>query len=72
MMPLPGFQKPMPNFAPAVARKSYTSRLRSAAVARSDTPPALVASIRWSQWMVEGTAVRGRPEDMNWRVRGSG
>ena len=26
---------------------------------------AVVPSIRWSQWMVEGTAVVGSPEEMN-------
>ena len=30
-----------------------------------------VASIRWSQWMVDGTAVLGRPEEMNCVRRGA-
>ena len=34
------------------------------ALARSATPP-LYASIRWSQWIVEGTATLGSPLEMN-------
>lgn len=41
MMPLPGCQKPMPYFAPEVARKSYTSLFVTCACLRSATPPNL-------------------------------
>lgn len=37
------------------------------ALARSLAPP-ICASIRWSQWMVDGTATRGRPLLMNWSI----
>jgi hypothetical protein len=39
MMPLPGFQKPTPYLAPAVARKAYTSALTFLAWLRSASPP---------------------------------
>ena len=54
-MPLPGFQNPTPYLAPDVARKLYTSLLMSLALARS-LLPSICAWIKWSQWMVEGTA----------------
>ena len=63
-MPLPGRQKPMPNLAPALARKSYTSALALFAAARSASAP-FSAAIRWSQWIVEGACTRGRPLEMN-------
>ncbi len=66
MIPLPGFQKPMPYFALTVRRNSYTSELMSSAKPRSMSAPAL-ARMRWSQWTVEGTATSGRPAVMNCR-----
>jgi len=39
MMPEPGFQKPRPYLAVAVAKKSYTSWLMAMARSRSLTPP---------------------------------
>ena len=39
MMPLPGFQKPMPYLAAELDRKSYTSLLLVLACAKSATPP---------------------------------
>ena len=65
MIPLPGFQKPMPYFAETVRRNSYTSLLVSSANLRSRAAPAL-ARIRWSQCTVDGTATCGRPAVMNW------
>ncbi len=41
MIPEPGFQKPTPYLAPAVARKSYTSTLVLIANLRSAVPPKL-------------------------------
>jgi hypothetical protein len=39
MMPLPGFQKPTPYFAPAVDRKLYTSAFTFLAWLRSASAP---------------------------------
>ena len=64
MMPEPGRQKPMPNLAPAEARKSYTSLFCADAAARSLTEPCS-AAMRWSQWIVVGACTLGRPEEMN-------
>lgn len=41
--------------------------LLTLALCRSSAPP-IWASIRWSQWMVEGTATLGRPLLMNWSI----
>ena len=41
-----------------------TSLLVTFAAFRSVTEP-FSAAIRWSQWIVEGTAVLGRPDEMN-------
>lgn len=45
-------------------RRRPTSLLMSLARLKSSLPP-IWASIKWSQWMVDGTATRGNPEDMN-------
>ena len=66
MIPLPGFQNPMPYFSLTVRRNSYTSEFTSSAKCRSTSAPDL-ARIRWSQWTVEGTATSGRPAVMNCR-----
>ena len=66
MIPEPGFQKPRPNFADTVLRKSYTSEFVSSAAARSISAP-MRAWMRWSQCTVLGTATRGRRASMNWR-----
>ena len=64
MIPLPGFQKPMPYFSDTVRRNSYTSLLVSSANLRSMSAPAL-AWMRWSQCTVDGTATRASPAVMN-------
>ena len=60
MIPLPGFQKPMPYFSDTVRRNSYTSLLVSRANLRSMSAPAL-AWMRWSQCTVDGTATACQP-----------
>src|SRR5262245_28729752 len=55
MMPAPGFQKPIPYFFAADARKLYTSLFSSIARSKSFSDP-ISARIRWSQWIVLGTA----------------
>ena len=67
MIPLPGFQNPIPNMLADWAKKSYTSALTSLAVARSVLAPTS-AVMRWSQCIVVGTATRGRPLEMNCSV----
>ncbi len=66
MIPLPGFQKPMPYFAETERRNSYTSLLMSSANLRSMSAPAR-AWIKWSQCTVLGTATSARPAVMNCR-----
>ena len=55
MMPLPGFQNQTPYLGPAVAGQLYTLLLKSLARAKS-LLPLIWDLIKWSQWMVEGTA----------------
>ena len=67
MIPAPGFQYPMPYLSAHEDKKSYTSAFSFLALPRSSTSPDS-AAIRWSQWIVVGTAVLGKPEEMNCRM----
>jgi hypothetical protein len=58
MIPAPGFQKPIPKRAEALARKAYTSRFSSTAASMSGAAPCW-ARIRWSQCTVVGVRTRG-------------
>ncbi len=64
MIPLPGFQKPMPYFDDTVRRNSYTSRFVSSATCMSASAPTR-AWMRWSQCTVVGTATDGIFASMN-------
>ena len=67
MIPAPGSQNPTPYLAAADLRNPYTSSFSASDSLRSCTPSCL-AWMRWSQWIVVGTATLSLRVCMNWSI----